>query len=126
MSFDWAQYVNVARELVGEKTSPSSEEAKARAAISRAYYAAFNKARWYLRYKDYDRNIPQDGAAHEYIKTRFRTHPDAQYKTVGTTLNQLSIERKKADYNDNFPNAADQAKSSIKAAATIISILDSL
>ena len=37
MSFDWSQYLNVAKELAGDGTTPANQEAKLRAAISRAY-----------------------------------------------------------------------------------------
>ena len=50
--FDWEHYLNLAYELAG--TSPPSvpdAEAKSRAAISRAYYAAFCHARNYLKTK---------------------------------------------------------------------------
>jgi hypothetical protein len=51
MSFDWSKYLNVAKELAGVETSAASQEAKLPAAISRAYYAAFIKARNHLRDK---------------------------------------------------------------------------
>jgi len=41
MSFDWSEYLDIARELAGQATASSSAEAKKRCAISRAYYAAF-------------------------------------------------------------------------------------
>ena len=41
MSFDWSQYLNLAKELTDQPTTPANQEAKLRDAISRAYYAAF-------------------------------------------------------------------------------------
>jgi hypothetical protein len=54
MSFDWSQYVDVAKELYEQaKTAPQPlQEAKFRASISRAYYAVFGKARDQLRRRD--------------------------------------------------------------------------
>ena len=49
MNFDWSEYLNLAQELAGRPTSLSNEEARLRSAISRAYYAAFCKARNHLR-----------------------------------------------------------------------------
>ena len=40
MAFDWTEYLTLAQELVQRE-----EEACLRSAISRAYYAAFGKAR---------------------------------------------------------------------------------
>ena len=37
MSFDWSQYLNVAKQLAGHATTPANQEARLRAAISRAY-----------------------------------------------------------------------------------------
>jgi len=34
MSFDWSQFLNVARELAGTANTPANQEAKLRAAIS--------------------------------------------------------------------------------------------
>ncbi len=52
MSFEWSEYLNVAQELIEQAKKASYQEAKVRAAISRAYYAAFGAARNHLRYKD--------------------------------------------------------------------------
>ena len=41
MSFDWSEYLDLARELALQGSAPSLSEARVRAAISRAYYAAF-------------------------------------------------------------------------------------
>jgi len=49
MSFDWNEYYQLSRELAGLATGIATEEAKMRSAISRAYYAAFCKARDYLQ-----------------------------------------------------------------------------
>ena len=54
MTFDWAEYLNVAGELAAIPFRPSIAEAKQRSAISRAYYAAFGKARVHLRDIDGD------------------------------------------------------------------------
>ena len=45
MSFNWADYLRFAESLVSTPSSPGPEEAALRAAISRAYYAAFCSAR---------------------------------------------------------------------------------
>jgi len=49
MTFDWSEYLKLAQELAGQTVSPANEEAKLRSSVSRAYYAAFCKARNYLR-----------------------------------------------------------------------------
>ena len=41
MSFDWSEYLKLAQELAGQTGNPASQEARLRAAVSRAYYAVF-------------------------------------------------------------------------------------
>jgi uncharacterized protein (UPF0332 family) len=48
MSFNCSDYLDLARELIGQTDITASEEAKLRSAISRAYYAAFIQARNHL------------------------------------------------------------------------------
>lgn len=45
MSFDWREYLALARGLAGDSDASYSAEAARRAAISRAYYGAFGFAR---------------------------------------------------------------------------------
>lgn len=71
MSFDWAEYLNLAGELCATPTSPSTDEAKYRSAISRAYYAAFGKAKNHLRNNDGDTAIPTGASAHKYVRRKF-------------------------------------------------------
>jgi uncharacterized protein (UPF0332 family) len=82
MSFDWLQYLNVARELAGTATTPANQEAKLRAAISRAYYAAFINARNHLRDKE-GILIPKTSVAHKYVSDRFESSPDAVRQSLG-------------------------------------------
>lgn len=66
MNFDWEEYFNLAKELAG-----TTEEAKLRSAVSRAYYSAFCLARNYLRDIQQDprlsRNKTYDINVHEYV-----------------------------------------------------------
>lgn len=62
MSFDWSQYFQLALELIKESDEPASEEAKSRAAISRAYYAVFCRARNFIEglHPDLIKHIEKD------------------------------------------------------------------
>ncbi len=53
MSFDWEEFLRVAKEHIGQQEFPS-KSAKDRCAISRAYYAAFHIAHEYI-----EDNFPQ-------------------------------------------------------------------
>ena len=51
MGFDWREYLILAQFLQGHSEIKYSEEAARRAAVSRAYYAAYCHARNYARDK---------------------------------------------------------------------------
>lgn len=92
MSFDWSQYRDLAQELVGQTKSASSGEAKQRAAISRAYYAAFCKARNFLRDKEKG-HAPasfRTGRVHGYVQDQFIHHPNIKRKRLASTYNDCA------------------------------------
>ncbi len=107
MSFDWSEYLNIARELAGQSTVLSSAEAKKRCAISRAYYAAFCSARNHLRDKDNDLNIPVGGDAHGYVRRQFKTSKDKVRREVGEDLARLVAKRNLVDYKDDITSLAN-------------------
>ncbi|MBW4687035.1 MAG: HEPN domain-containing protein [Komarekiella atlantica HA4396-MV6] len=102
MSFDWSEYLNVAKELAGVATTPANQEAKCRAAISRAYCAAFITARNYLREQE-GISIPKTSDAHRYVSDQFELSSDLMRKSVAKKLARLRGFRRQADYVDNFP-----------------------
>ena len=125
MSFDWSEYLDLAQELAGQATSPSSQEAKLRSAISRAYYAAFCTARNHLRDRE-KHSIPRGGQAHPYVRDQFKQSPDKVRKKVGENLNRLRIQRNKADYDDILARLPDTAKRAIRRGKRRSSIVGSL
>jgi len=102
MSFNWSEYLNIARELAGQAMASSSDEAKKRSAISRAYYAAFCSARNHLRDKDHDQNIPVGGDVHGYVRRTFKTSKDRVRREIGEDLARLVAKRNLADYEDTM------------------------
>jgi len=106
MSFDWTEYLALAQDLAGQRVTPPTVEAKLRSAISRAYYAAFCKARNHLRDRE-GHDIPTTGEAHVKVRDIFRDSPYRQRKSIGTTLNRLREDRRKADYDDSIRNLPD-------------------
>lgn len=65
MRFNWSDYFKLAQELVRQSLRSRIKEAKLRSAISRAYYAAYIKARNHLRDKD-GVTIPRRDV-HQYV-----------------------------------------------------------
>ncbi|MEB3179945.1 MAG: HEPN domain-containing protein [Nostocaceae cyanobacterium] len=125
MSFDWSQYLNLAKELAGEQTTPANQEAKLRDAISRAYYAAFILARNHLRDKQAN-IIPTTGDAHGYVWQQFKLNPDSAHQLVADNLKRLRQYRNQADYVDRFPGLVGISRIALKLAEEIISTLNNL
>ena len=105
MSFDWSQYFDVSRELAEQaKNAPAPlQEARLRASISRAYYAVFGKARYYLRRHDRITEvlIGSNGERiniHQFVREQFMNRGDQDYLEIGEALDRLSQYRNIADY----------------------------
>jgi len=69
--FDWSDYLELSRQLVGE-SGATIQEARQRCAISRAYYAAFCRARNYL--VDHGATITETVDDHRLIQARLRNY----------------------------------------------------
>ena len=125
MSFDWSQYLNVAKQLAGHATTPANQEARLRAAISRAYYGAFIKARNHLR----DREgylIPTTGEAHRYVSDQFDLSPDPVRQLLAEDLVKLRLYRRQADYVDTFPGLFGITQIALRLSEKVISTLNNL
>jgi len=123
--FDWSEYLNLAQEMAGFAAAPSSQEAKLRSAVSRAYYATFCKARNHLRDKE-GHQIPSSGDAHIYVRDQFQNSKDRLRRGIGSTLNRLRIDRNKADYDDVVRSLPSMTTSVLSQAARVISDLGRL
>lgn len=131
MSFDWAEYLKLAKALTGDIQETPNEEARSRSAISRAYYAAFCQARNYLRDGEHDSTIPRmnDSGVHTYVINKFRASRDRTRRTIGNNLYQLRIERNNADYADVYPSQQTwtfRARGAAAYASLVFALLDSL
>jgi uncharacterized protein (UPF0332 family) len=93
---DETGFLDVANEL-----STGSREADWRSATSRAYYAAFHKARRLLLRGGFA--VPRGEQAHAYLWLRLSNsqHPDVV--DAGLALNDLRTARNRADYDVNIP-----------------------
>jgi len=125
MSFDWTEYLNLAQDLAGQKVAPPTKEAKSRSAISRAYYAAFCKARNHLRDKE-GCLIPCTGDAHRIVRDTFKDSPDSRRKKIGVNLNRLREDRRKADYDDSMKSLPDITRIALIKSDQIVTELDRL
>ncbi len=129
MSFDWQNYLYLAKGLSGNPVSGTeNQEAKFRSAISRAYYAAFHVA------KDYacNNSQPPDQNAeniHKEIREWFHSNPHRLAKQIGDDLNRLRINRNKADYDGNMGSLSivkSITQDAVKRAEYIVTNISSL
>lgn len=90
--FDWNDFLDLAETLA---TEPGNEAA-ARSAISRAYYASFHAGRGYL-----DRaGIPMDRGRNAHYQVQRELRKNAE--RIGGDLERLHDMRKRADYDNPF------------------------
>jgi hypothetical protein len=130
MKFDWTQYKELACELTGNPGS-ASLEAKQRCAISRAYYAAFCKAREHLIEVEGMQSLRnRTNDVHTYIADQFSCKPkDAYTKSrnrVFINLNRLRTDRVRADYQDEFVGLASSSALAISLSEQVIQELQNL
>lgn len=97
MSFDWREYLALARGLAGDSDASYSAEAARRAAISRAYYGAFGFARGVAQVKE---GFAPAGSAddHRCLREHFQRHGRV---AIASHLNRLRKWRNDCDYNDH-------------------------
>ena len=101
MCFNWAQYLSVAEGLCEMVVTgpPAGPEARQRAGVSRAYYAAYVSARNRLRDVD-GVPIPAMGNPHHFVARHYATHGDLQRVQLGIELGRLRRDRNRCDYDD--------------------------
>jgi len=125
MSFDWPEYLYLAQELTGPSARSSTQEAKSRSAASRAYYAAFGKARNFLRAQK-NVPIPNTGRAHRLVWQWFEGNSSDEAKQIGVEGNRLKEDRRKTDYDDAIPNLSSLATEALELSARILDRLGRL
>lgn len=156
MSFDWSEYLLVAQELaeqaavssksrskiilklsnlsnqayktVFSKTrNRSLDEAKSRCAISRAYYAAFRKARNHLRDKDGQPSTAiLHGNTHQNVINLFNMSSDLDRQMIAQFLRDLRSARNKADYDDTVPNLPGLTMTALLQSEQVIDLLKTI
>jgi uncharacterized protein (UPF0332 family) len=126
MSFDWSEYLDLAKELARQTAQPAREEARLRSAISRAYFAVFCRARNHLRTRYPHVPLPTDGTVHSYVPHQFAIATDAISRSVASQLARLRDLRNRADYDDTFPKLSENAAYALLCADTAFDALNNL
>lgn len=117
-AFDWADYLSFAQNL-----NPLDGEATIRAAISRAYYAAYGRACTRLKRR---RVIFPQRDLHTFVWNQYVNFPNADGDDIGDNGFTLKQRRVRADYHDAPPLKATDMQIALRDAATLIRDIDDL
>ena len=106
MTFHWPDCLELAKSLIyTQLILPTSNEARQRAAISRAYYAAFCTTRNYLRQQLNNSQLFSDAKAHSDVRKALMKKNSKTAHRIARLLLAVHRERKCADYDDNYAAA---------------------
>lgn len=126
MSFDWADYLQLAKSLYASPDSPGPEEAALRSATSRAYYAVLHLATQFAQAEGY---LPTfSGDDHQGISRHFRqSSANRTRKKIAADLDRMRKSRNQADYDPMLAQSPRaMADLTIKRAETLVETLKSL
>jgi len=122
MTFDWREYLSIAKILVASNTMGFAKEAATRSAVSRAYYAAFCFARNHAR--DHPGYIPKnDESEHSAVPAYFRQR---RMYNIADRLGRLRQWRNECDYADVVREVDSMAENALQTSEYIIVNLDQL
>lgn len=99
MTFQWSEFLTLARSLASNPICPGPPDACRRSATSRAYYAAFHHAR---DRAVKDRHLyPKQYISHPDLIAYFRNSSDPARQLIGDDLDTARGYRNDADYKLN-------------------------
>ena len=116
--FDWRHYLDFARTLV---VSLEGSEASHRAAASRAYYAAFHKAREVLE-SEMRTTFGRERIHAEVIR---QLKQRERWQSAGQNLERVWKHRQHADYNSERDFALRHAQMAVDLASDVVSEVQS-
>jgi uncharacterized protein (UPF0332 family) len=123
MSFDWKDYIKLAKKLYDEVNKDSMEEAYNRAIISRSYYGIFCISRIKAGLESYRPRLhTSDPGVHEKVIGYYKNSNKPEEKQAGKILDDLRRYRNNADYDRNKNIDRDLAERAILKANEVLSI----
>jgi uncharacterized protein (UPF0332 family) len=120
MSFDWNNYLELAKTL----SVAVADEASLRSAVSRAYYCAFNLAMARAAANSY--RSPDDGSSHDLLWALYGRNNDAACKQLALVGPRMKRRRVKADYRADYHRLAEEVKDAIADAEQCAALIASL
>lgn len=112
MSFAWREYLDLAKWLNANPEKAGTQEASYRAAISRAYYAAFQCALEFATDEGYQPSKRSDdhGDVREHFRKTGKNSKDsgdsAARTNISSLLQRMCDNRRQADYRANIRNGS--------------------
>jgi uncharacterized protein (UPF0332 family) len=126
MSFPWIGYLEVAEALIRLRSSDAPFEARYRAAISRAYYAAYCATRNYARERE-GYTPSRSGQDHSQVAAHYSQGASRAHKKIGRVLERLRVDRNRADYDDDInQNVRRLAQFAVQEAHQVFALLEQL
>lgn len=127
MTFEWKDFINVARHLNGQKGADCPEDAAHRSAVNRAYYGAYGHSTEYAKI-NLDFKPTGWGTDHKNLRMEFvrASRDNPTMAEIASNLAELHEWRKKCDYHnaiiDHRP-LSQMVQDAIDDAQEIIDIL---
>ncbi len=121
MLFNWEQYLSLAQEL---RQRTESDQAAMRSAVSRAYYAAFNKAADRMEAEGEPR--PTSGDSHRIVWEYYKKRPDRFRRQIGEDGQRLKRQRIEADYRGGVNIRSAQVEDCLIKAGRVLDRLTKL
>jgi len=103
MSFGWGDFLEFARKAQPCVELSPINEARDRAIVGRAYYAAFGAALAYFAGTNRYRRAPRPGDNHENLPRFLKAQRDSDEQTIGAILLNMKAARTWADYETGRP-----------------------
>lgn len=101
MPFDWREFLALARDLQGRSGIGYSEEASNRAAVSRAYYAAFGCMR---AFAESSLGFQSTGTAEDHTRLIQHLRRYSYLINLANALRRLRAWRNQCDYDPDVPD----------------------
>src|ERR1035441_1392228 len=122
MSFQWNDYLDLAKKLA----AAAGDHASLRSAVSRAYYCAFNIALSRAKANEY--RTPQDGSggSHDLLWELYGRNDNRTCAQLAVLGQRMKRRRVKADYRLTFDKLEDEVQLAIIDAEDCLRLLSSL
>jgi len=132
MSYNWREYLDLAKGLLGKNKIDTTCEACKRTSISRSFYAAYNTIYNYFHIKTRG-NMPKGYDAYKYIEDELDNSSNENEREISRNLKRIKTYRIQADYYDLiftrrnvFGKLSSKAELSLIIAENIISKIENI